>query len=188
MAGADVRDLDRALVRLEELIGALNAHSDPAREAARELVSLVLDLHGIGLARLMAIVSKTDGGAAVVARLVENEQVRAMLLLHGLHPDGLETRVRQVVDRLRPHLGVRGLHLSIVEIATGTVRLRVDRSAGSVIQASAVLTLPVEIENAVVEAAPDAEAILIEGLDHLYATPAVKAAEQDSGEVWGATV
>lgn len=177
MANADGRDLDQALVRLEELIGTLNANPDPARELARELVSLVLDLHGIGLARLMAIVSNTEGGAAVLARLVESEQVRAMLLLHGLHPDDLETRVRRAVDRLRPHLGVRGLRLSVVEIARGTVRLRVDRSPSGSIQPSVLLTLPAEIENAVVEAAPDTEAIIIDGLDHLYAADAVKAAE-----------
>jgi len=177
MAHADGRDLDQALIRVEELIGTLNALPDSAREMARELLSLVLDLHGIGLARLMAIVSNTEGGAAIVARLGENEQVRAILLLHGLHPDDLETRVRRAVDRLRPHLGVRGLRLSVVEIARGTVRLRIDRSAGGSIQASTLLTLPAEIENAVIEAAPDAEAIRIDGLDHFYATPAVKAAE-----------
>ena len=68
-------------------------------------------------------------------------------------------------------------HLSVVEIARGTVRLRVDRSAGSSIQPAALLTLPAEIENAVVEVAPDAEAILIDGLDQLYAASAVKAAK-----------
>lgn len=177
MAGADGRDLDEALVRLEELIEALNANPNPSREPARELVSLVLDLHGIGLARLMAIVSNAEGGDAIVARLVENEQVRAMLLLHGLHPDGLETRVRQAVDRLRPHLGVLGLRLSVAEIAKGTVRLRVDRSSGGAIQPAALFTLPAEIENAVAEAAPDAGAILIDGLDQLYSIPAVQAAE-----------
>jgi hypothetical protein len=177
MAGTDGRDLDQALVRLEELIEILNANPGPAQESARELVSLVLDLHGIGLARLMAIVSNAEVGAAVLARLVENEQVRAMLLLHGLHPDDLETRVRRAVDRQRPHLGVRGVRLSVVEIAKSTVRLRVDRGSSGAIPAPALLALPAEIENAVAEAAPDAEAILIEGLDHLYAAPAVRAAE-----------
>jgi hypothetical protein len=178
MAGADDRGLDQALVRLEQLIEALNTNPGAAaRESARELVSLVLDLHGIGLARLMAIVSNTEGGAAVVARVVEDEQVRALLLLHGLHPDDFDTRVRRAVDRLRPHLGVQGLRLSVVEIARGTVRLRIDRSYGGAIQVSALLTLRAEIEDAVAEAAPDAEAILIDGLDHLYTAPAVRAAK-----------
>jgi hypothetical protein len=178
MTGADGPGLEQALVRLEQLIEALNTSPGaPGREPARELVSLVLDLHGIGLARLMAIVSNTEGGAAIVARFLKDEQVRALLLLHGLHPDGLETRVRQAVDRLRPHLGVLGLRLFVVEVTKGAVRLRVERSSTGAIDALALLTLPAEIENAVAEAAPDAEAVSIEGLDQLYAAPTLKAAE-----------
>jgi Fe-S cluster biogenesis protein NfuA len=167
-----------ALHRLEELIRALDAHTDPAaKETARELLTLVLDLHGMGLAKLMGIVTTAEGGTAILARLVDDEQVRAMLLLHGLHPDDLETRVRRAVDRLRPHLGIHGLRLDVVEIASGTVRLRLHGSGAATIKAPLLWTLPGEIEDAVVEAAPDAEKILIDGLDLLGVGAAVRAAE-----------
>ena len=56
------------------------AQADPAAAApARELVSLILDLHGIGLARLLAVIARSDEGATLLARLIEDEQVRAML-------------------------------------------------------------------------------------------------------------
>jgi hypothetical protein len=103
--------------------------------------------------------------------------VRAMLLLHGLHPDDFETRVRQAVDRLRPHLGVYGLRLDVVEIARSTVRLRVHGSGAATIKAPLVWTLPGEIEDAVVEAAPDVDRILIDGLDLQEAAAAARAAE-----------
>ena len=167
-----------ALHRLEELIRALDAHPDPsAKETARELLAVVLDLHGMGLAKLMGIVTTAEGGTAILARLVDDEQVRAMLLLHGLHPDDLETRVRRAVDRLRPHLGIHGLRLDVVEIASGTVRLRLHGSGASTIKAPLLWTLPGEIEDAVVEAAPDVEKVLIDGLDLQEATAAVRAAE-----------
>jgi hypothetical protein len=122
--------------RLEELIRALDAHTNPAaKETARELLTLVLDLHGMGLAKLMGIVTAAEGGTAILARLVDDEQVRAMLLLHGLHLDDLKTRVRRAVDRLRPHLGVHGLRLDVVEIASGTVRLRLHGSGAATIKA-----------------------------------------------------
>ena len=79
------RDADRAPARLEELIEALETHPGPAGVTARELVALVLELHGLGLARLMAILAPAQGGA-LVERLIQDEHVRAMLLLHGLHP------------------------------------------------------------------------------------------------------
>ena len=100
-----------------------------------------------------------------------------MLLLHGLHPDDLETRVRRAVDRLRPHLGIHGLRLDVVEIASGTVRLRLHGSGAATIKAPLLWTLPGEIEDAVVEAAPDVEKILIDGLVPQEAAAAVRAAE-----------
>jgi Fe-S cluster biogenesis protein NfuA len=108
---------------------------------------------------------------------VENEQVQAMLLLHGLHPDDLETRVRRAVDRLRPHLGVHGLRLHVVEIASGIVRLRLHGSGAAAIKAPLLWTLPGEIEGAVVEAAPDVEKVLIDGLDLAEPAAEVRAAE-----------
>ena len=129
------------------------------------------------MAKLMGIVAPAEGGAAILACLVNDKQVRAMLLLHGLHPDDFETRVRQAVDRLRPHLGVYGLRLDVVEIARSTVRLRVHGSGAATIKAPLVWTLPGEIEDAVVEAAPDVDRILIDGLDLQEAAAAARAAE-----------
>jgi hypothetical protein len=178
MSTGNGEDPQQALHRLEELIRALDAHPDPsAKETARELLALVLDLHGIGLAKLMGIVTTADGGTAILARLVEDKQVQAMLLLHGLHPDDFETRVRRAVDRLRSHLGVHGLRLDVVEIASGIVRLRLHGSGAATIKAPLLWTLPGEIEDAVVEAAPDAEKILIDGLGLQEASAAVRAAE-----------
>src|SRR6202047_4657853 len=166
MSTGNGEDPQQALHRLEELIRALDAHTDPAaKETARELLTLVLDLHGLGLAKLMGIVTTAEGGTAILARLVDDEQVRAMLLLHGLHPDDLETRVRRAVERLRPHLGVHGLRVELVGIARGIVQLRLHTSGGVALKASTLLTLPSEIEDALVESAPDVDKVLIDGLD-----------------------
>jgi len=178
MSTRNGEDPQQALHRLQELIRVLDAHPDPAaKETARELLALVLDLHGIGLAKLMGIVTAAEDGTSILARLIEDKQVGAMLLLHGLHPDDLETRVRRAVDRLRPHLGVHGLRLDVVEIASGTVRLRVHGRGAATVKAPLLWTLPGEIEDAVVEAAPDVENVLIDGLDRLGAPAAVRAAE-----------
>jgi hypothetical protein len=178
MSTGHCEDPQHALNRLQELIRVLDTHPDPsAKETTRELLALVLDLHGIGLAKLMGIVTVAEDGTSILARLVEDKQVEAMLLLHGLHPDDLETRVRRAVERLRPHLGVHGLRLDVVEIASGTVRLRVHGRGAATIKAPLLWTLPGEIEDAVVEAAPDIEKILIDGLDLEEAAAAARAAE-----------
>jgi len=164
VSGEEKRDRDAALRHLEELIERLGQLPDPAARAlARELVELILDLHGIALARVMTIVAGADGG--ILARLAEDEQVQSILLLHGLHPEDLETRVRRAVERLRPHLGVHGLRLDVVEIARGTARLKVHPGNGATPKASLFWTLPSEIEDAIVEAAPDIDKVIIDGLE-----------------------
>jgi hypothetical protein len=74
-------------------------------------------------------------------------------------------------------LGVHGLRLDLVEIASGTVRLRSHGSNAATIKAPLLWTLPGEIEDAVVAAAPDVEKILIDGLIPQEAAAAVRAAE-----------
>ncbi len=166
MSGEDKRDIDAALRHLEELIERLDQLADPAAsEPARKLVELILDLHSVALARLVGIVTGAGGGATILAQLAEDDQVRPLLLLHGLHPDDVETRVRRAADRLTPHLGVHGLRLEVVQIANGKVRLRVLPTDGATVKASLMWTLPMEIEGAIVEAAPDIDEVVIDGLD-----------------------
>jgi hypothetical protein len=164
--GEEKREPEVALRRLEELIAALDQHPDPAaREPARELVELVLDLHGLALARLLALLTAAEGGTMILARLAEDDHVRSLLLLHGLHPESLDARIRRAADRLRPHLGVHGLRLEVVEIAKGRARLQVHQSDGVTLKASLLWTVRGEIEDAMIEAAPDIEAVVIEGLE-----------------------
>jgi hypothetical protein len=166
VSAGEKREVDAALRQLEELIERLDRLPDPeAREPARKLVELILDLHGVALARLLAILASSDGGSTILSRLSEDDQVRPLLLLHGLHPENAETRVRKAVERLRPHLGIHGLRLDLVQVANGTVRVRVRQSEGVALKPSILWSLPMEIEGAIVEAAPDIDKVVIDGLD-----------------------
>lgn len=178
MSDQEKREVDAALRQLEQLIERLEQIKDPAaREPARGLVELILDLHGVALARLMSILAGSDGGATVMARLAEDDQVRPLLLLHGLHPDDMETRIRRAVEGLRPHLGVHGLRIDVTEIAAGTARLRVQPSNGATPKATIFWTLPSEIEDAIIEAAPDIGKVIIDGLEPPGAAATTNASE-----------
>jgi hypothetical protein len=109
--------LEEALSRIDALASALDQVADAnARKAARELLELVLDLHGLALARTLAIVASAEDGRALVERLARDEQVRAALLLHGLHPETVEERVQRAVERLQMDLSVLGARLSVVAV------------------------------------------------------------------------
>jgi hypothetical protein len=81
------------------------------------------------------------------------------------------------VDRLQPHVGVHGLRLDVAAIAGGTVRLRVQGAGAAAISAPLLWSLPGDIENAVLDAAPDVEQVVIDGLDLPNGAVVAQAAE-----------
>jgi Fe-S cluster biogenesis protein NfuA len=105
--------------RIDTLLAASAAGGRVAHERAEELVRTVADLYGAGLERLLEILHDqghlTDG---VLDGLARDELVAGLLLVHGLHPYPVETRIAQA---LAPHRGdVELLALS----GDGVLRLR----------------------------------------------------------------
>jgi hypothetical protein len=159
------RQLDRSTRRVEELVFALEALPDPAAAAsARELVQLVLELHGTALARIMEAIAADPAGARLATALVEDECINGVLLLHNLHPADLDARVRRALDRLHPHLAVQGVAAQAVEIEGDRVRITLGLSDAGRYSSADAETIRRELEQAVLDAAPDASAIEVHGL------------------------
>ncbi|MDP9220184.1 MAG: NifU family protein, partial [Actinomycetota bacterium] len=91
--------------RIEALLGELDAAGDPAvRSRAEELVRLLMEFYGAGLARMAAgLEAAGAGGRELLETLAEDELVGGLLVLHDLHPVDLETRVGRALDRVRPY-------------------------------------------------------------------------------------
>jgi hypothetical protein len=97
-------DLAQTGRRVEQLLDSLASATEPhLRMHAEELVSSLLSLYGEGLARVMSY-----AGEQLRARLVEDELISELLVLHGLHPVDVETRVRAVVGAEAELLSVSG--------------------------------------------------------------------------------
>lgn len=161
------RTSDDGAARLQGLLDRFERLGDPAaRAAAQELVQVVIDLHGRGLSDLLGIIQDAGSQPAdtLLTRFTANPAVRGMLLLHGLHPEDLATRASKAVERLRPHLGVRGVRADLIGVEDDVVRLRVTAS-GQKHQRLSAVELQHEIENTVLEMTPDAADLIIEGLE-----------------------
>jgi Fe-S cluster biogenesis protein NfuA len=156
----------RRVQRIETLIREIDRLADPeARVRARELVQAVLDLHGAGLERLLDHVAET-AGPAVIDAAARDDLVGSLLLLHGLHPLDVETRVRQALEAVKPTLRAHGGAVELLGVAGGVVRLR---ARGGWHSASAsVTTLKLAIEEAVYAKAPDVTAVEVEGLTQTW--------------------
>ncbi len=144
--------------RIEELIAKLELSGDPAIVAtARALVECLMDLHGAALERMLDIVSKTGAaGQEIADSFGRDDLVGSLLVLYGLHPVDLETRVRRAVARLKT------CDVDVLSVHGGSVRLRV-RAAISGCGSSAG-SLKATVQDAVFGAAPDVAELTIEGL------------------------
>ncbi len=152
--------IEDALRRIDELVTGLNHIADAAAQsAARELAQAILDVHGIALARIMAAIADVEEGRAILDRLARDEQVKAVLLLYGLHPDEPETRVRQALAAMEPRLAACGASVKLGRITANTVSLRVADAADR------AAALRREIEEAISDAAPDLDEVVIEWLE-----------------------
>src|SRR5207302_8925882 len=70
VSAANDRDIGGPMRRIEALVRSMEACADvAAREAARELVRTVLDLHAAGLARLLELAAQSgEPGGGLVER------------------------------------------------------------------------------------------------------------------------
>ncbi len=150
---------------IEDLIRKLEQSADAElRAAAKRLVQALMELHGEGLNAVMEIVHNSGAaGEAIIARLQRDELVKGLLLLHGLHPDDLETRVREALEKTRPYLQSHGGNVELLNVDdAGVVKLRLDGSCHGC--PSSAVTLKLAIEDAIYAAAPDVTRLIVDGV------------------------
>lgn len=148
--------------RIELLLEASAAAGPVARERAEELVRLVVELYGAGLERVLEIAH--EAGALdddLLAAFAADELVSSLLLVHGLHPYGLQDRVEHALDGVRPYLGSHGGDVRLLDVTEeGVVRLQLLGSCDGC--ASSAVTLELAVEDAIRAAAPEIVRIDVE--------------------------
>lgn len=152
------------LERIQELIDQLEGHSDPeVRKMMSACLVEVLTLHGAAISRILEIVGdEKEGSHEIYERILDEADLRGVLLIHGLHPLDLETRLRLTLDRIRPEIQKQSGEIEVVTVRNGSVHLRViaTRKEG--------LARPVALEaalrKALSESCPDLVEIQVEGI------------------------
>src|SRR5215469_13461556 len=146
--------------KIDELVRKTEALADPkARTIATELLQAVMAFHAGALEQLMEIVCAKCGQAAIEALAVD-DTVSSMLVLHGLHPEDVETRIGRAIEKLRMYFDSRGGKIALLDASPEGVRVRfTGHRPGSRSAAKQV------IENAIYQAAPDLQDLIIEGVE-----------------------
>ncbi len=140
--------------RIERLLDDLHSRLDPrAYGAVEDLVRLLTDLYGGGLARVVDLAGEVS--PELLDRLADDELVASLLIVHGLHPSDLTGRIEAALESVRPFLAHHDgdVELLDVDADAGAVRLRLLGSCDGCPSSS--VTLKLAVERAIVEAAPE---------------------------------
>jgi Fe-S cluster biogenesis protein NfuA len=161
----DDKDFQTKVQRIGELVAGLENIADAeSRASAKALVQLLLDLHGTGLERVMEVVAKNgESGQRTIDDLGRDPLVSSLLVLYGLHPLDLESRVAEAVEKVQPKVRKGGGELNLLSNEGGVVRLQLQVTGHAC--GSTGKTLKTIVEDALYEAAPDLNQLLIEGLE-----------------------
>ncbi len=144
--------------RIERLLDELAACGDPKPQAiAEELIRQITELYGAGLAWILDLAGETSPD--LVGQIAEDELIGNLLVVHGLHPRPLVTRVEQALDDVRPILAAHkgDVELLDIDVDAAAVKLRLLGSCDGC--PSSTVTLQMAVEKAILSAAPEIEII-----------------------------
>ena len=156
--------------RVEELTAQVERMPDPAsRRAAEDLMAAVIDMYGLGLARIVEILDADESSGEIKQRLVDDGVVASLMLIHDLYPVPIDERVAEGLDNVRPYMESHGGNVELISLEDGVLRLRLEGSCDGCPASSS--TLELAIKTALEEAAPDLVSIEVEGLDQDLLNP-----------------
>ena len=155
-------DTEALVGRVEELTAQLDSIGDPfARACAEDLVGALMGLYGEGLERMFEAIAE-EGSESLRDRLTEDGVVASLMLIHGLYPVDLATRVQEALDSVRPYMESHGGNVELLGIEDGIAKLRLEGSCNGC--PASASTMELAIEQALQDAAPDLEGIDVEGV------------------------
>jgi Fe-S cluster biogenesis protein NfuA/nitrite reductase/ring-hydroxylating ferredoxin subunit len=141
--------------RIQTLLDASVGSGTVVRERTEQLASELTELYGAALERMVCIAAQS--APDLVNQFVADELVASLMLVHGLHPHGVERRIEDALDSVRPYLGSHGGDVTLIEVADDVVRLQFAGSCKSC--PSSAVTLEFAVEDAVRAAAPEITSI-----------------------------
>jgi Fe-S cluster biogenesis protein NfuA len=146
---------------IEGKLEALQGRADPrVFDQAVELLQLVGELYGAGLARVMELADQH--APELVGHILADELLASLLVANGLHPDDVNLRIARALDSVRPFLAGHGGDVELLDIdeRVGAVHIRLLGSCDGC--PSSAVTLRTTVERAIVDAAPEITIIDVE--------------------------
>jgi Fe-S cluster biogenesis protein NfuA len=155
--------LQKRIQRIGEIVEQLDSTADPnARDMAKELLESLMALHGAALERILELASHAgEAGETIIRKCGSDELVSSVLLLYGLHPEDLRSRVARALEKSRSYLESHAATAELVSVSDeGKVNVRLHLKSNGC--GSSAASVKSTLEAAIQNAAPDATSFVVE--------------------------
>jgi Fe-S cluster biogenesis protein NfuA len=149
--------------KIEQLVQRVSSLPDEdARTTALELLQSLMDLHGAVVSRIVEVLASSgESGRNALAKLGSDPLVCGLMVLYGVHPVGMEERVAQAIEKVRPQLRKQGGGVELISVSDAVVRVKIQSSGNGC--SSSPEALKLTVQQAILEAAPEVAQIIAEG-------------------------
>src|SRR5579862_5496391 len=116
---------------IDALLQEANQSANPASQARLQAVAAgLLRLHRTALEKILQQINNAgECGAKIISGISRDESISGILVLHGLHPQATETRVRAALEKVAPYTKSHGGHIEFLSLSPeGVVNLRMEGS------------------------------------------------------------
>ena len=155
------KDLNELSARIDDLIKRIEFIADPAvRANVVTLVQSLMDLHQRGFSRIAELLQGEERGNQIMQALASDELVGGLLVLYGVHPEGLGSRIKRAVAKAAREFAPSKNTVELMGVDEGIVRIRLRTTAGGCSGGNS--DIEQAIREAVCSEAPDVDHIEIE--------------------------
>jgi Fe-S cluster biogenesis protein NfuA len=141
--------------RLQELIEQIQSQPNPAaRVLLQDCLQSLLAFYGDGLTRILKYMQSAGAnGQEMLERLLHDQTVSGILLIHGLHPVSLDTRLRRALEKVRPYMQSHGGNIELLSLESDVARVKLEGTCKTC--PSSAITLELAVRREVEAACPD---------------------------------
>ena len=140
----DRTDLERAAKRVDVALERAELLDATSKTVAVDLKAAVEEFHRQGLLRIVRSLKADPRGKELLFELVDNPEVYALLVLHGIVRADPSMLAEEALAEVRPYLTSHGGDVELVDIELPTVRVRLSGACTGCSQSAATLREVVE--------------------------------------------
>jgi Fe-S cluster biogenesis protein NfuA/nitrite reductase/ring-hydroxylating ferredoxin subunit len=150
-------EFEQLAERVDATIAEVRKLDFDPQAKAMAMKSAIEQLHKVGLTKVVQKLMADPRGKELLFELVDVPEVFTLLSMHGLVKADLRTRVRRVIDMVRPYMQSHGGDVELVDVTPDTAFLRLTGSCNGC--SMSAVTLRNGVEEALKENVPEIQNI-----------------------------